>query len=75
MIESSQVTGIYAACDAAESIAKKAGRKLTKDEAIMILQEILMDNSKILDMIKEIDESCPQDGKTKLDMLIDRISL
>jgi hypothetical protein len=74
MIESSKVTGIYAACDATESIVKKSGRKLTKDEALLLLNEILVDNSKILDMIKEIDASCPQEGKTKLDLLIDRIS-
>jgi len=48
-------------------------RRLTKDEAMQVLLKILLDNSKILDMIKEIGDSVTPDGKTQLDLLTDRL--
>ena len=64
---------LFDIADRVENLAKKSGRVISQDEAIFILGKILLDNEKILCMIKEIADSVPPDGETQLDLLIKRL--
>lgn len=67
------INDVYDTADQVENIAKNSNRVLTQDEALFILSKILLDNQKILCMIKEIADSVPPDGETQLDLLIKKL--
>lgn len=74
MMQDSEIDKAFEAVNTIKKIAAKSNKKLSRAETVALLQKILVDNSKILDMINEIAGAVPPEGMTQLDLLVERLN-